>query len=274
MYVYRHAYVCMCIRVYTYVRNYIYSTSCYDVCNHFGSCLDPVSCAQHTGTMSHVNPVGADFDEFVTLWDGADAVTNHLGADALEHQCFLIIEVGRSPDAFKYCLEIEPTLTACKQALWKAGLECQSEAGPKVFVHPDHVPQVFEYLRTHGFTNLKPRHIVVDAKLLSTVMNAVRSIPRKHQVKVKSTQHFVLNVARVDVPLVILPMCDLLPDVFPLDDAKTLPECLGASAGIALAPLSWEVASTKLLHGSPAFIECQSCATRWEKCEFEKACDC
>lgn len=251
----------MYVHTYVYIRTYVttYSTCCYDVCNHVGSCLDPVSFAQHAGTMSHGNHVVADF---VTLWDGADLVENPLGADALEHQCFLIIEFGRSPAAFKECLELEQTLTACEQALSKAGLECQSEAGPKVFVHPDHMPQVFEYLRTHGFTNLKPRHIVVDAKLLSSVMNAVRSIPRKHQVKVKSTQHFVLKVARVDVPWAILPMCDSLPDVLPLDDAKTLPDGLGASADIAFAPTKWEVVCTKLLRGSPAFIVCQSCATR------------
>ena len=257
MYIDTRTYAC----AYVYIRTYVttYSTCCYDVFNHVGSCLDPVSCAQHAGTMSHENDVR---DKLVTLWDDLELDTNPFGADALERQCFLIIEVGRSPAAFKECLQLEPNLTACKRALSKAGLECQSETGPKVFVHLDHLPQVFEHLRTHGFTNLKPRHIVVDARLLSSVMNAVLSIPRKHQVKVKSTQHFVLNVARVDVPLVILPMCDLLPEVRPLDEAKALPGGLGASADIVLAPPSWAVECTILLHGSPAFIECQSCATR------------
>lgn len=224
--------------------------------------------------MSHFHGVGRDW---TSPFDVEDEYANVLGEDAQEHdyQCFVVVEFKRSPEAFRLSLELEPTLAACVRALSSVGVKCKWASQPKVFVHADHMPKLGRHLEIHGFTDMKRRHVVVDARLFGCLMRAVGPIPRRLQVKIKSFKSFGIGLPLaispkplIDVPLTISLSHDVLPKVRldcknrnEIDNTyiayRVAPAAAKKTSEMMSAPQSWRVTDTCFAPEEPALIVCE-----------------
>lgn len=182
-----------------------------------------VCCSDGTRMLSHVAKSFQEIEVFEILFDPDEPIeawSPPIGAILTKGKCrpkilptqvdntidvpkrtgfakIVLLHVTRHPPALESALAQHRNLCAVRQALATAGLEYIGQTGAKVFVLPEEhssaTRSCYEMAASRGH-NLGPQHIIVSEQFLPQVMEVMKSLRHKDNVRVKSKQTIVYVV--------------------------------------------------------------------------------
>ena len=119
-----------------------------------------------------------------------------------------VYELKRSPKEFLECIVNDPQLAECWHVLETAGLRTHvSQSGAKLFLEPEIFSSTLAQLHSNGVDidskhfllhQLRPRHIVASEKYRHAILNAVDSLPKRLQIKIKSSTCILIELDSVE----------------------------------------------------------------------------
>lgn len=102
-----------------------------------------------------------------------------------EAACVVILKYSRDPECFHAVLQTDPQLQECQLQLKNHGLPFRLPSGAYLFVQPDELSAVLDYISEHK-VQLGPSHVLVSEAVEDAVTQCVASLPRKHKILVQN----------------------------------------------------------------------------------------
>eukprot|EP00929_Paragymnodinium_shiwhaense_P120041 TRINITY_DN91945_c0_g1_i1.p1 TRINITY_DN91945_c0_g1~~TRINITY_DN91945_c0_g1_i1.p1 ORF type:complete len:463 (-),score=42.71 TRINITY_DN91945_c0_g1_i1:400-1737(-) len=105
--------------------------------------------------------------------------------NALSHTAFekvLLLRMTRNPPQLENVLHFGPELETIRNAMREAGCQCLLPSGASIFVHP---AQYTASRRAVASVQLRPYHIVVAEAFAPLVLDALRAVPSRRNVRLR-----------------------------------------------------------------------------------------